>query len=246
MENTFITGLSGQMALHQQMDIVANNIANMSTPGFKAQNAVFSEYMQKPGPSIETDTDDPTSLVMTYGQFQNDAQGPIKKTGNPLDVALEGPGYFGVNTPDGVMYTRAGNFSVSAEGELVTSSGMKVAGEGGGPISIPADAREIKIGHDGTIATDQGAAGKLMIVEFESSQALEARGNGLYFSDTEGVPTEGKTRALQGTLEGSNVQPVLEMTRMIDISRSYQRTQQMLQSEHERQRSMIQRLSKPR
>src|SRR5687768_13684666 len=103
MENSILVGFSHQMALKQQMDTIANNVANMSTPGYRAQNMVFTEYLAKPK-GIEH----PLSMVMDYGQFQSTEAGPMQRTGNPLDVALEGPGYFGVQTPEGVMYTRAG------------------------------------------------------------------------------------------------------------------------------------------
>jgi len=247
MENTFITALANQTTLQQQMGVVANNIANMSTPGFKAQNLVFSEYIEKADArvDIEDDTKDDLSLVYARGQFENTLQGTIRHTGNTLDVALEGKGYFGVVKDDDTYYSRAGSFTVNAIGELVTSSGNLVAGEGGGAINIPSDAKEITITHDGTISTDQGSVGKLMITEFDSVQALEPKGNGLYAAteDAEAMAST-STKVLQGALEGSNVQPIVEMTRMIEISRAYQRAAQTIQTEHDRQRSMIQRLSK--
>jgi flagellar basal-body rod protein FlgF len=116
-------------------------------------------------------------------------------------------------------------------------------GEGGGAIVIPEDAKGVKIAEDGTITTEEGEVGRLMVVEFDDLQALEARGDGTYATEQQGNPAE-NTRVIQGMLESSNVQPVLEMTRMIDVLRSYQQTQKLLQSEHERQRSMIQRLSR--
>lgn len=242
MENSIYVGLSRQVALTAQMNIVANNVANMSTPGYRSQNMVFTEYLAEPN---DPDTDDALSMVMDYGQYQSTDPGPMQFTGNPLDVAVQGPGYLGIQTNDEVMYSRAGNFQINVNGELVTGRGHLVAGEGGGAIIVPPDAKDIKITKDGFISTDQGEIGQLMVVEFANEQELEAMGNGLYRTDAETLPPD-NSQVVQGMLEGSNVQPVLEMTRMIDVLRAYQNTQRMLQGEHERQRTMIQRLTDTR
>lgn len=243
MENSLYIGLSRQMALQEQMDLVANNIANLATPGYRAQNMVFLEYLTKQR-NAEKAGNDSIAMVHDYGQFMNTEAGSMRQTGNPLDVALEGPGFFGINTPQGTMYTRAGNFQINMNGELVTGSGQLVADAGGGTIAIPADAREVKISNNGTVSTEQGEVAQIMVVEFENDQDLVAQGNGLYAAkDDPGTPAE-NTRVKQGMLEGSNVNAVMEMTRMIDVSRAYQSTQRMLQAEHDRQRGMIQTLSR--
>lgn len=242
MENSIYIGLSRQVALQEQMDIVANNIANVNTPGYRAHNAVFLEYLSKQR-NAEKAGNDSISMVHDYGQFMNTESGPLRSTGNPLDVALEGPGFFGITTPDGVQYTRAGNFRMTGDGTLVTGSGMPVADQGGGEIVIPEDALEVKIARDGTVSTDQGVLAQMMVVEFEKPQDLVAQGNGLYKTEDTGNPAE-NTTVMQGMLEGSNVNAVMEMTRMIDVSRAYQSTQRMLQAEHDRQRGMIQTLTR--
>lgn len=241
MENSIYAGLSRQSALQIQMDLIANNLANMNTPGYRNQNAIFTEYVAY-NTARGTEEKDPLSLVMDYGQFQSTAPGPLQQTGNPLDIAIQGKGYFGVQTPEGVMFTRNGNFNVNANGEIVTGNGSLVASNGGGAISIPRDAGKVTVLEDGTISTDNGPVGQLMVVEFANEQDLEAQGNGLYKTSAAPIPSE-KSRVIQGFLEGSNVQPILEMTRMIDVSRAYQNSQRILQSEHERQRTMIQRLT---
>jgi len=246
MENPIYIGLSRQVALRAQMDLIANNVANMSTPGYRAQNMVFTEFVEKfREKNDQYGKQDPISMVLDYGQYQVNEPGPMQFTGNQTDVALNGPGYIGVQIPgsDETLYTRAGNFQVNVQGQLVTGRGDLVLGEGGGPITIPEDAKKITIGEDGAIATEEGEVGRLNVVEFEDLQKLEARGDGLYQTEQEANPAE-NTRVMQGMVEGSNVQPVLEMTRMIDVLRSYQQTQKLLQSEHERQRTMIQRLSR--
>lgn len=241
MENSIYTGLSLQVALQAKMDVVANNIANLNTPGYRGQNMVFTEYLAK------TDNGDKPkdnlSMVLDYGHYQNTQAGPMQMTANPLDAALQGPGWFGVQTPQGTMYTRAGNFQINVNGELVTGTGMLVSGEGGGTIIIPPEAKEVKIAKDGTVSTDAGEVGRIGVFEFANDQDLQATGNGLYKTAAQANPAE-KTQVLQGMLEGSNVQPVLEMTRMIDVLRTYQNTQRILQNEHERERTMVQRMTR--
>lgn len=223
--------------MRSQMDLIANNIANMNTPGYRAQNMVFLEYIADPK-KIE----DELSMVIDHGHYQDTRPGPMRRTGNPLDVALQGPGWFGVQRGDETMFTRAGNFQLNVNGEIVTGRGDLVAGEGGGPIIIPAGSKEIRIAEDGSVATEQGVVGRLMVMEFENQQDLEAVGDGLHRSPNEGQPAT-QSRVISGMVEGANVQPVVEMTRMIDVLRTYQSTQNMLRNEHDRQRTMIQRLS---
>lgn len=242
MENSLYIGLSRQVALQEQMDIVANNIANLSTPGYRGHNMIFLEYMSKQR-NAEKAGNDSISMVHDYGQYMNTENGPLRNTGNPLDVALEGPGFFGIQTPNGVQYSRAGNFQINGAGELVTGSGQAVADAGGGTIVIPPEATSVTIARDGTVSTNEGELAQIMVVEFEKPQDLEAQGNGLYKTEDPGTPAE-NTRVMQGMIEGSNVNAVLEMTRMIDVSRAYQSTQRMLQGEHDRQRGMIQTLTR--
>lgn len=244
MENSIYIGLSKQVALRSQMDLIANNVANMSTPGYRSQNMVFSEYLNKSPASPDVPVKDDISQVLDYGHYQSTESGPIKQTGNQTDVALNGPGYFGVQTPDGVLYTRAGNFQLNVNGALVTGSGDPVVDQGGGEIVIPEDSTEIRIDRKGVIANQDGEIAQLMIVEFADEQQLEATGKGLYRAP-EGLAAEAQnTVAMQGMLESSNVNPILEMTRMIDVLRSYQSTQGMLTDEHERQKDMISRLTR--
>ncbi len=237
MENSIYLGLSRQMVLQTNMDIVANNIANMNTTGFRGQNPVFEEYLSDPRYA-----DDPLSFVYDYGQYQMTSQGSFEQTGNPFNVALNGPGYMGVEMPDGETgYTRDGNFQKTADGTLVNSSGLPILGSGG-PIVIPANATEITIDEKGVVSDQNGPVAQLMIVEFENVQELEPAGHNLYTTDGNSTLAE-NTTAAQGFLESSNVQPVVEMTRMIEILRDFQSTQKLLEGEHERLRSAIQKLT---
>ena len=238
MENSVYIGLSKQVVLWENMNIIANNVANVNTPGYRAQNMLFSEYIEDPRYMKED-----ISMVLDYGQYQMTDPGSLKDTGSPLDIALVGNGFLGIQTPAGIQYTRAGNLSMDEQGVLRNARGMAVAGAGGGDIIIPSDAKEISIDRKGIVSTDKGQIGQMMIAEFENYQELNPAGNGLY--TTEAAPIKAsKTAVLQGKLEGSNVQAVVEMTRMIDVSREYQAIQNMMQSEHERLRSSAQRLAK--
>jgi flagellar basal-body rod protein FlgF len=245
MTNPIYATLSKQTVLENQMQVIANNLANMSTPGFRAHNSVFINHVAKNSNAPDTTDNHPLTMVQQYGDYMNTESGTIKMTGNNLDVALEGPGFLGVVTNDGVQYTRSGSFRLDNTGQLTTTNGRPVANVSGGPINIPEDARAVIIAKDGTISTDEGDIGQLMVVEFENVQTLEAQGNGLYKTDSPATQSI-NTVVTQGALEGANVNPIIEVTRMIEVSRSYQSAQSLIETEHERQKAMIQRLSRAR
>lgn len=238
MENSIYLGLSRQMVLKTNMDIVANNIANMNTSGYRGQNPIFEEYLSDPRYG-----DDELSFVYDYGQYQMTSQGSMQQTEDPFNVALNGPGFMGVQMPSGeVGYTRDGNFQKSADGTLINASGWPVMGQGG-PITIPASSTEISIDERGIISDQNGTIGQLQIVEFENVQELEPTGNNIYITDSKPTAAQ-NTVVQQGFLEGSNVNSVVEMTRMIEILRDFQTTQKLLDSEHDRLRSAIQKLTR--
>ena len=239
MENSLYVGLSRQMVLDRAMRSVANNVANVSTPGYRAQNPMFHEFISKPKGAEE-----PLKMVYDFGQYLTTTAGPLKFTGGTYDVALEGPGFMGVTTPSGeTHYTRAGNFNVNIQGQLVTPSGFLVAGNGGAAITIPEGTADVKILPTGDVLADGNAVGQIMMVEVADINGLQPQGNGLYKAreGLEVLPAQ-NTRMVQGSLEGSNVNSVAEMTRMIEISRDYQSAMRMVNSEDERQRGTIQRL----
>ncbi len=239
MENSIYLGLSRQLALQTNMNIVANNIANMNTPGYRGQNLLFKEYISDP-----RGADDALSFVYNEGQYDITDPGPIRVTGSQLDIAVHGPGFIGVQDPTGeIAYSRAGNFHLSPDGALVNGAGLPVAGAGGGPINIPAGSTEINIDDRGFISNQGGQIGQIMIVEFANPQSLEPIGNTLYRSDQAGQPAT-NTTVKQGQVEGANVNAVVEMTRMIETLRAFQSTQQLLQTENERLRGAIQKLSR--
>lgn len=239
MENSIYLGLSRQKTLQTNMTITANNIANMNTPGYRAQNMLFAEFLADP-----RGAEDELSFVYDRGQYKTTMAGPVQQTENPLDVALIGDGFFSVEAPGGqVAYSRAGNLQLGLDGILQTSAGFPVRSAGGGTIAIPANATEIKISNNGTVSTQDGQIGQIEIVEFDNIQNMKAFGDNLYITDDAANPAT-KTALRQGYLEGSNVNAIMEMTNMIEVSRSYQSIQQAMQQENDRLRNAIQKLTK--
>lgn len=238
MENSIYLGLSRQIALQTNMDIIANNVANMNTSGYRAQNLLFDEYLSDP-----RGTDDALSFVIDQGQYEVTEPGPVSQTGSQLHVALDGPGFLGIQGPGGqIAYTRDGAFQVDANGTLVTTAGFPVADAGGATITIPPTATEIKIDGLGFVSDQNGQLGQLNVAEFQNVQGLEPIGNNLYRTN-EAAQLPNNTRVSQGQLEGSNVKPVIEMTRMIETLRSFQNVQNMLQTENERLLGAIDKLT---
>jgi flagellar basal-body rod protein FlgF len=238
MENSTYIALSGQNAREHQMEVLANNIANLSTPGFKGEKMMFQEYLSKP-----PDGGDPSSYVVSQGNARDMSQGPLTHTGNPLDVALDGAGFMPVTTPGGTQYTRNGHLQLDNQGELVTSAGFVVQGEGGSPIVIPSGAGSITIGKDGTVSTDKQTVGKIAVVNFDNPQALAESQGGLYSTTQTPTPATGTT-VEQGTIEEANIQPVVEMTKLMDAAHQIGVAKNFADGEHTRLKNAIDRLGK--
>lgn len=237
MEAASLILLSRQAALQQQMDVLANNIANVNTTAYKGQAVLFQTYVIEPQPGDRMD------FVIDRATLRNTSTGAMARTGNDLDVALQGDGYFGVQTPQGVQYTRAGSFALNNSGDIVTQDGLIVMSLEGQALNVPDDARTIEIDQTGRIITDKGEVGKFQVVTFKREQEMVETGRGLYQTKETGQPVE-NTRVVQGMLEQSNVQPVVEMTRVTEVVRAYQQTLNMLQSENERMRNAIKTLGR--
>lgn len=236
MENTTYIGLSRQLGLRRAMDVVAHNIANANTPAFKAERIVFREYLANP------DSGNELSFVQDMGTARDLTNGPLVATGNDFDVAITDEGYFVIDTPLGERYTRHGRFQLDAEGQLVTGVGYPVQGSNG-PITVPSDDGPISIASDGTISNDSGVIGQIRLVQFEDEQQLRKAANGLFSTSPEMPPEEVANPAMaQGMIEESNVQPVLELTRMMQINRTHESVTRMLKREDDRIKNMIDKL----
>jgi flagellar basal-body rod protein FlgF len=253
MENSLLIGLSRQMALRRELDIVANNIANLTTTGFKADGAVFEEYLM---PVARADQflppDRRLSFVQDRATWHDFSQGPVQQTGNPLDVAIDGDAFLVVQTPRGERYTRNGALQINTAGELVTSAGDRVLGDSG-PILFQAEDRDISISADGTISVREGtnaaidaARGRLRLASFAQPQILQKDGSST-FAAPAGVlpqtPQPQDARIVQGALEKSNVRAVVEMTRMIEVTRTYTQVATLLQQQGDLRRAAIERLA---
>jgi len=239
MENSIYLALSRQSAMRADLNIVSNNIANMNTTGFRGQNLVFEEFIAKP-----RGHDDPLSFVANRGQYDLTDPGPVQVTANPLNIALEGPGFISIQGPGGeIHYSRNGDFARDPNGILITQNGFAVASSGGGNITIPEDSLEINIDRFGVVSNQDGVLGQIGIFEFENPQTLKPMGNNLYDAGDAAPGEVENTVVQQFALEGSNVNPITEMTRMIEISRQYVSVQNLLNNESERLRGAIQTLT---
>ena len=228
MENPGYIALSKQTTLQRQMSVIANNLANMNTSGFKAERMVFREYISKPS---ETET---LSFVQDFGLARDFTEGTATLTGNPLDLSISGPGYFALDTQNGDRYTRHGRFQLNETGQLVTGEGDIVLSNNGAPITIPPGSGSLTISADGSITGANGPLGRIGLVEFENERNLKRSENNLYEAKGERARAAENSSMLQGNLEGSNVQPILEMTRMIEVHRSYRSTQNFIKTEHDK------------
>lgn len=230
MDNSIYITLSRQMALFRDMEVTSNNIANVDTPGYKAEKLMFSEHLQKDAKQKDSYATDPLS-------YRDTSNGPMKMTGNPFDLAINGNAYFQVQTPLGVRYTRAGNFQVDSEGTLMTTDGYQVLGADGGQITVPQTARNIIINGGGQISADGEEVGQVGMMEFTNEQDLTRLGNSLYSAKETPLPSE-SARIVQGALEGSNVQSVTELVRVMDLSRSVGNTSKFIEVMYDLERKV--------
>jgi flagellar basal-body rod protein FlgF len=250
MENTLLISLSRQTALRRELDIVANNIANLNTTAFKADGAIFSEYLQS------SDRSDPfagtrrMSFVQDRMSWHDMSQGPFKHTGNPLDVAIDGDAMMVVQTARGERYTRNGSLQINAQGELVTNNGERVLGDNG-PIIFQGTDRDIVITREGIIKVREGQSlnsdttrGTLRLVRFANPQQLQKDGAST-FRVPEGVQPEPATKVnvVQGAIEQSNVRSVIEMTRMIELTRAYTEVANFMNQQNDMRRNSIAQLA---
>lgn len=221
MQNALFVGVSAQAALARELDVIANNMANVSTTGFKARNARFQEYLMPVASADSFQTQDRrVSYVIDGGTPLDLSQGPIEADSNPMHVAVRGEAFLVVRTQAGLRYTRNGAFELDAKGTLVTSDGYAVQGESG-PIAIGQQETGLSIAPDGTVSTNLGVRGRIKLVTFTSPQALTSEGGNLFSAIEPPKPAGIEGRLEPGALERSNVKPVIEMTRLMDVNRSY-------------------------
>lgn len=233
MDNASYTTLTRQSGLMREMQTLANNIANASTTGFKAEEVIFAEHVKRLGaasPSLSMATASVRDTVMS--------QGTLSQTGDTFDVAIEGEGFFLIETPQGQRLTRAGAFGPNENGDLVTADGYPVLDAGGAPVFVPQGLGRIGIAPDGTISAGGQPIGQIGIVNpIDPNQMI--RESGVMFDAQGGFEPALDGRMLQGFLEDSNVNPILQIGRMIEVQRAYELGQSFLDKEDERIRSVI-------
>ena len=232
MDNPVYITLSRQSGLLKQLNTIANNIANASTTGFKKEGALFTEYVAGAGQDVES-----LSIGRLGAQFTSLTQGTLSATGGNLDVAIEGDGFFLVGTEEGERLTRAGRFQTDLTGRLVNPDGLPVLDEAGGEIQLPPEASSIVIASDGTISADGNPLGKLGVVS-AAEETLERLGNNLWTAK-DGYEPVLLPRVVQGFLEDSNVNPVEEIARLIEVQRSYEAGQKIFEQEDDRVDNLI-------
>lgn len=239
MENALLIALSRQMAVAREMSTIANNLANMNTSGFKSESMLFDQYVMKD--ASEGSQASKITFVQDFGQHRNLRDGTLQMTANPFDVAITGDGFFRVQTETDVYYTRNGHFRLDNAGQLVTANGDPVLTDADAPILFAQDETDITIARDGTISSSLGLRGKLSVVTFENPQNMQNAGGTLLSTLQEEQPID-EPHVVQGALEGSNVQPIIEMTNMIEVSRSYASAQKLIEQSDQMRRKAIQEL----
>jgi flagellar basal-body rod protein FlgF len=220
------------MALRRDMAVVANNMANVNTPAYKNEQMMFRTYLMQVHPANRA-MGNHLAFVQDVGIFRNTSEGPLVKTGNPLDFALHGDGFFQVQTAAGMRYTRNGHFRLDQNGIVVDSDGHAVMNTRNQPIIVAPNEQHITVASDGTVSTENGIIAKLKVVHFPNDQDLRPTGNSLY-ETTQPPETILRPEVVQGMLEQSNVKPVIEMTHLIEIMRQYESNQKIIEEEGNR------------
>jgi flagellar basal-body rod protein FlgF len=244
MDNAGTVALSRMIVQQNVLDTRASNIANMSTPGFKAGGVLFSDFLVDEAGDTTIPGGQTEQMVQDRATWRDFSQGPLSRTGNPLDFALNGSGFFVIDTSRGERYTRAGRFALSASSQIVDMEGNTVQGTDGRPLTVPIGDTNITVASDGTISTESGQLGKIRVVTFDSQQSLQAEGNCL-FSTTETPQDAGQPGVVQGAFEGSNVQAVVELTRMMAEMREFDFASQFVDAESQRSQNAIDHILHP-
>lgn len=234
MDSTAYLALSRQVALMRDMSVIANNVANVATTGFRGEHTLFETALRRAGGTPKL------AFVQDVGTARDMSEGPITATGNPLDLAIDGDGWFAFATGEGVRYSRAGHLEIDAAGQIVDAAGNALLDDSGAPLVVPPGDRDITVAADGSVTNRAGPLGRIGLAAFADAQALVPAGGNMWAAEQ--APAASTARLAQGMLEGSNVQPVLEMTRMIETSRAFEGTQRLIEAHHDLERRAIERV----
>jgi len=237
MENAVYATLTRQSGLMREMTLVANNIANSATAGYRQEGLIFSEFVAA--------ADNGPSVSMARGNSHNTSfrQGALTQTGGTFDLAIEGDGFFLVETPGGQRLTRAGAFQPNAAGDLVTPDGHRVLDAGGAPVFVPPGARSVAVAADGTLSADGQPLARIGVIRPLDAAGM-TRETGVLFRADGGTEPVDDASLVQGFVESSNVDPILQIARMIEVQRAYEMGQKFLEREDERARAAMKALIK--
>ncbi|WP_417278565.1 flagellar hook-basal body complex protein [Celeribacter sp.] len=233
MDSAGYTTLTRMVGLNRELQAIANNIANVSTTGFRKEGLLFSEHISALGKD-----EDSLSMANANVRLTNNAQGPLTPTGGTYDLAIEGDGFFLVDTPDGQALTRNGAFTTNQQGELTTHDGYQLLDNGGAAIFIPPDAQTVAVAADGTLSADGVPLSQIGLYMPEDPTSM-TRNNGVRFYTDGGIVPQEEAVILQGYVENSNVNAITEVARMIEVQHAYTLGQKFSEQEDERIKSVI-------
>ncbi len=244
MDSSAYIALSRLSAQQRNVDTIAANLANSGTPGFKANRMIFDEWIARSGGA-----DRPGARAVAYVQdratYRDQAAGRLARTDNPLDLAISGDGFFVIDTPRGERYTRSGRFTLAPDGRITTSEGYTLLSSEGKPLVVTEQDTRLTVAADGTLESENGPLGKIRLVSFDDKNQLKPEGQVLFAANGPARAAEG-ARITQGMVEESNVEPILEMTRLMGEVREFQFVTQFVDAEAERQSNAIERITRRR
>ncbi len=241
MDNAAYIALSRLSAQQRAMDVTAGNIANANTTGYKAERVLFSDWLARQKNTAAPRGGDTIAYTQDRATYRNQQEGGLTHTGNPLDLAISGDGMFTVQTSHGPRLTRAGRFDLTSDGTIADAAGEALLDTNGRPLQLsPADT-QITVAGDGTISTQNGQIGRIGVVQADDPMRLQSEGGQLARADSATSPVQAP-KLVQGALEESNVQPVLELTRMTSDLREFQFMSQFVQGESDRHQNAIDRI----
>lgn len=238
MDNAGYIVLSRMIVQQRALDVRADNIANMDTPGYKSEAMVFSDYLVQQRGTSAPPGGRTVAMVQDRATWRDFTQGQISKTGNPLDLALMSDSFFAVETPRGERYTRAGRFALSSAGQIVDMSGNPVLGIDGRPLNVPPGDTSITVAGDGAVSSESGEIGTMRIVEFHDQQSLQAEGGSLFSSNQPAVPAQ-QPGVAQGAVESANIKGVVELSKMMSDLREFEFASQFADAEAQREQGAI-------
>jgi flagellar basal-body rod protein FlgF len=244
MNNALYVGLSRQLTLMRQLDVIANNIANTDTVGFKVESLQLGQDVQQPQLQPGQGAAPPITFVHDTALTRDFRQGALRQTGGPFDLGLQGGGFFEVQTAAGNRLTRDGRFALNGQGQMVDSSGNAVLQAGGQPIQLDPTKSSPQIAHDGTVSQDGQVVGKIGVFSVADRSALTKTGGGLFDPGAQTPQVDATTVVEQGMIENANVDAIQQMTRMITVSRAYEQVTTMMDGVGTASDQSIQRLGR--